>query len=125
MTEELSFSALQFIGESISVNFLDSSQITKKPAIPSSFVWRGKEYFIEKLISQWQDFSRKGRYSRNMSDFHKERAEIKGSFGVGRFYFRVITQNGRIFDLYYDRSVKDSSHKSGSWALFQELINGN
>jgi hypothetical protein len=37
------------------------------------------------------------------------------------FYFRVQTEDGRVFDLYYDRAPKGSDHRKGKWFLFQEL----
>lgn len=65
---------------------------------------------------------RKGKYSRNMKDAHLERANVKGSLGVGRFYFRVRTTDLRVFDLYYDRSIKNTFNTGGFWVLFQELF---
>jgi hypothetical protein len=56
-----------------------------------------------------------------MKDAHLERAAARGSLGVGRFYFRVRTDNSRIFDIYYDRTIKNSIETGGFWVLFQEL----
>ena len=95
---------------------------TKKPDCPDNFSWQGKTFRITELISEWQDFTRKGKYSRNMKDAHLERANIKGSLGVGRFYFRVLTNEGRVFDIYYDRSIKNTFETDGFWVLFQELF---
>jgi hypothetical protein len=40
---------------------------------------------------------------------------------VGRHYFRVETEEGRVFDIYYDRAPRDTVDTGGSWHLLQEL----
>lgn len=111
-----------YIGETISVGFNKQPTYSKKPECPDSFTWRGKVFLVTGLLSGWQDFTRKGKYSRNMKDAHLERANVKGSLGVGRFYFRVRTTDLRVFDLYYDRSIKNTFNTGGFWVLFQELF---
>jgi hypothetical protein len=111
-----------YIGEMISVEFDEPLLFTKKPDCPSDFSWQGKSFRITEILSEWQDFSRKGKYSRNMKDAHLERAKVKGSLGVGRFYFRVRTDENCVFEIYYDRSIKNTFETSGFWVLFQELI---
>jgi hypothetical protein len=59
--------------------------------------------------------------ARNMTPEHAATAERRGSWGVGRFYFRVKTEAGNIFDLYYDRSPKNVDDRKGGWYLFREL----
>ncbi|MBU0512725.1 MAG: hypothetical protein KKD28_12710 [Chloroflexi bacterium] len=49
------------------------------------------------------------------------KAARRGSVGVGRFYFRVKVEDGRVFDLYYDRAVKSLDQRKGMWTLDQEL----
>jgi hypothetical protein len=48
-------------------------------------------------------------------------AKKRGSWGVGRFYFRVQVQEGRVFDLYYDRAPDDASDRLGHWFLLREM----
>jgi hypothetical protein len=74
---------------------------------------------VEKM-AEWQDFSRRGRMARNMRPAHAEVAAGRGSLGVGRFYFRVRTTPGRVFDLYYDRAIKDVDDRLGHWFLYRE-----
>ncbi|NOH11782.1 MAG: hypothetical protein HND51_09065 [Chloroflexi bacterium] len=57
-----------------------------------------------------------------MKPANLRKAARRGSWGVGRFYFRVQTDNGQIFELYYDRAPKDIDNRKGNWILFQELI---
>jgi hypothetical protein len=59
--------------------------------------------------------------ARNMRPEHAAKAAAHGSWGVGQFYFRVRTQQGRIFDLYYDRAPKDVDRRKGAWFLDKEL----
>jgi len=49
----------------------------------------------------------------------------RGSWGVGRFYFRVLTEQDRIFELYYDRAPKDVDDRDGSWFLDREMQKTN
>ncbi len=111
-----------FIGEPITAGFDKPAPFIKKPFCPDSILWRGKALAIIELVSEWHDLARKERYSRNMSDAHLELASAKGSLGVGRFYFRVRTADRRIFDIYYDRAVRNVFDAGGCWVLFQELI---
>jgi len=59
--------------------------------------------------------------SRNMRPEHAATAERRGSWGVGQDYYRVRTEDGRIFDLYYDRAPKDAGRRKGAWFLEKEL----
>ena len=63
--------------------------------------------------------------ARNMRPDHALAAARRGSWGVGRDYFRVRTGvtagDGRIFDIYYDRSPKTASERKGMWFLFREM----
>jgi hypothetical protein len=75
---------------------------------------------VEKL-SEWHDFTRRGRMARNMRPAHAAAAAERGSLGVGRFYFRVRTNTSQIFDLYYDRAIKDVDDRLGHWFLYREI----
>jgi hypothetical protein len=57
----------------------------------------------------------------NMRPSHAARAAGRGSWGVGRHYFRVRASTGQIFDLYYDRAPKSVDERKGAWVLFQEM----
>ena len=46
--------------------------------------------------------------------------KLQGSWGQGRVYYRIRTDNGRLFDLYYDRAPK-GQRRAGSWILWREL----
>jgi hypothetical protein len=114
-----------FIDEEIKVFFNHPPLHAKLPPCPDAFEWMGEEFMVESLLSEWKDFERKGRLARNMSDAHLGRALVIGSRGSGRFFFRVRTSSRRIFDLYYDRSVKDAVDQSGRWVLYREFKIGD
>jgi hypothetical protein len=111
----------RFIGEAIEVTFDRSPLYKKRPPCPGGFVWKNEAYRVTEVLSEWQDFSRKGRMAHNMRPEHKEAALRKGSWGVGRTYFRVSVEAGRFFDLYYDRAPSGGVGREGGWFLYREL----
>ena len=112
---------IRFINEVIDVAFSKTPLLEKKPGLPSAFTWRGERYVIQELLSEWHDYQRRGRMARNMSTEHSSRSERRGSWGVGQDYYRVMTENGRIFEIYYDRAPIDADRRKGGWFLFREL----
>ena len=113
---------LQFIGQEIQVAFNKPPALEKKPPAPDQFQWEGETYLVESVLSEWQDFQRRGRMARNMRPENAAKARRRGSWGVGRFYFRLLTSSGRIFDLYYDRTPKNADDRLGAWFLYRELV---
>ena len=112
---------IHFISEEIEVLFERPPVLEKKPGCPDGFIWRGETYHVDELISEWQDFSRRGDKARNMQPHNLRKAARRGSLGVGRFYFQVRVQGGRIFEIYYDRAWKSVDDRKGGWTLFREL----
>jgi hypothetical protein len=113
----------KFIGEEIDVVFNTPPLFTKKPECPDELVWRNQKYRIVKILMAWQDISRRGSREKNMSPEHAERASLKGSWGVGRYHFRIETSKGEIFEIYYDRAPEKSADRSGHWFLLSRYIN--
>jgi hypothetical protein len=112
---------IQFINEVVRVSFEHPPLLEKKPPAPEFFIWRHRSFTIAEVLSEWVDFGRRGRMARNMQPQHAALAASRGSWGVGVFYFRVRTHEGRIFDIYYDRAPKDVDRRKGEWFLYQEL----
>jgi hypothetical protein len=112
---------IRFIDEPIVVDFDQLPTFEKRPPCPDGFVWRGQAYRVVELLSEWRDYQRRGRMANNMQPEHAKLAAERGSWGVGRFYFRVRTDAGSIFDLYYDRAPKGTANRKGAWFLFREL----
>jgi hypothetical protein len=112
---------LRFIGEPIEVVFDEPPVWSKSPGCPDGFVWSEETYRVAELLGEWCDFTRRGKMARNMREAHLAVAASRGSRGVGRFTFRVRTEDGRIFELYYDRAPKSVDDRRGSWTLYQEM----
>jgi hypothetical protein len=112
---------LRFIEEPIQVLFDQPPAIEKKPPCPNGFIWREVTFHIVEMLAEWHDYDRRGRYARNMQPAHAATAARKGSWGVGQFYFRVRIEDGRVFDLYYDRAPKDVDTRKGAWFLYREM----
>ena len=111
---------MQFIGEPIEVHFEKPPALEKAPTAPSSFTWGKKTYTIVSILAEWKDFERRGRMGRNMRPHNLRKAQLRGSWGVGRYYFRVAVISGEIFDIYYDRAPLSTSQRKGSWHIFRK-----
>ena len=112
---------VRFIGESIDVEFDRPPALEKKPGCPDRFVWRAETYAITEKLSEWHDYRRRDRMAHNMRPEHAATASQRGSWGVGRDYYRVRTSAGRVFDLYYDRAPRNIRERKGSWFLYREM----
>lgn len=110
-----------FISEPVQVQFDEAPALEKKPSCPDRFVWRDRTYTVLAVLSEWHDYGRRGKMAHNMRPSHAARAAGRGSWGVGRHYFRVRASTGQIFDLYYDRAPKSVDERKGAWVLFQEM----
>ncbi len=111
----------KFIDEEIEVGYVKEPLLVRVPSCPDRFIWRGVEFTVKRLISQWNDLARRGNQAKNMRSAHLTRAEKLGSWGSGRFFFCVETTAGRVFALYYDRAPRRGGGGSGSWVLLYEL----
>lgn len=112
---------LRFISESIQVQFNQPPVLEKKPGCPDRFAWRGDMYQITEILSEWHDYERRGRMQHNMRPDHAVAAARRGSWGVGRDYYRVCTDTGQVFDIYYDRAPKTAVDRKGGWFLYREM----
>ena len=107
----------QFIDEPIEVRFDEEPVYEKRPPCPQAFIWRDEVFRIAEILNEEQDFTRRGKYSRNMIPSHAQSATKVGSWGVGRYNFSVIVEGGRIFDIYFDRAPKDAGDRKGHWFI--------
>jgi uncharacterized protein DUF6504 len=113
--------ASHFLDEPIEVLFDSPPAYEKSPPCPDRFVWSGKKYRVVERISEWTDFERRDRSARNMRPSHAEAATGRGSLNVGRFFFRVRVDTGQVFDLYYDRAMKNVDERKGQWFIYREM----
>ncbi len=118
----MDFVPARFIDEPVTVYFDVLPAYIKRPHRPDAFDWRGRRYMVTEGLSEWHDFRRRGRFASNMRPEHAAAATERGSWGVGRFYFRVRTEEGRVFDLYYDRAPRNNTDRDGSWFVYREMV---
>ena len=114
-------SPIQYINEAIEPIFNTPPLLEKKPGCPDGFTWRGEEFRIITLHKEWHDYQRRGRMAQNMRPPHAATASMRGSWGVGQDYYRVDTDQGRLFDIYYDRAPNNVDKRKGNWFIYQEL----
>lgn len=112
----------QFIDEPIQVEFDTPPVREKSPSCPQRFTWRGQLFTISHVHEEWVDYARRGRMARNMAPAHLASAARTGSWGVGRFCFRVTVNTGQIFEIYYDRAPQDVDNRMGGWFLKGERL---
>jgi hypothetical protein len=112
---------MRFISEPVAVAFDEEPGLVKRPGCPDRFTWRGETFRVAEKLKEWHDYGRRGRMAHNMRPAHLEAAQRRGSWGVGRDYYRVRTAGGRVFDLYYDRAPGGAGDRSGAWYLYREL----
>lgn len=118
----MEFNPLHFLDQPIEVTFDSPPKLEKSPdAPPNGFVWEGKTYRVLELLASWNDFKRRGRMARTMQPQHAAVASTRGSLNVGRYYFRVKVDSGQIFDIYYDRAMKNVDDRKGQWFVYREL----
>jgi len=112
---------IRFISERVEPRFDGAPGLEKRPGCPGGFDWKGERFRIDDVLSEWHDYARRGRAAHNMRPSHAAAAERRGSWGVGRDYYRVVTESGRVFDLYYDRAPLSAADRKGAWFLLREL----
>ncbi len=112
---------IAFLDDEIEVFFEHAPLLSKHPHAPDGFAWRDQRFEVSEVLSEWVENERRGKAAKNMSEAHLRTAARRGSWGVGRFYFRVRTDQQRVFDLYYDRAPKGAADRAGHWVLWREL----
>jgi len=117
----MDFIPLHFLDQPIEVLFDTPPAREKAPDCPNGFIWEDKTYRVIELLSAWTDFKRRGRMAQNMRPEHAVVAATRGSLNVGRYYFRVKVDTNQIFDIYYDRAMKNVDDRKGQWFVYREL----
>ena len=115
------YQPLHFLDLPIEAVFNTPPTREKTPECPNGFIWEDKTYRVVEMLSSWSDFKRRGKMARNMRPAHAEVASSRGSLNVGRFYFRLKVDTGQIFDIYYDRAMKNVDERKGQWFIYREL----
>lgn len=112
---------IHFYDEPIQPIFDTPPELEKSPDCPNGFIWSDVTYRVSEMLSAWSDFARRGKMAKNMRPAHAAVASNRGSLNVGRFYFRVRVETGQIFDIYYDRAMKNIDQRKGQWFIYREL----
>ena len=115
------YQAIHFYDNPIEPIFDTSPAREKSPDCPNGFIWDEKTYRVVEMLSSWSDFTRRGKMARNMRPAHAAVAAGRGSLNVGRFYFRVLTDTSQVFDIYYDRAMKNIDDRKGQWFIYREM----
>ena len=118
----MAYTPIRFINNKIEVRYNSPPLLEKKPGCPDGFLWQEFQHNIFEVISEWHDYDRKGRMSKNLQPANAKKTSKRGSWGVGQDYYRVKTEENRIFDIYYDRAPKSVNHRKGAWYLYRELV---
>ena len=113
---------MRFIGEQITVEYDDPPLFPKKPSCPQRFMHGEAQLEIIEVVQEWRNYERRGRMRFNMRPANLKKAAKRGSWGVGRFFFRVRVGDGRLFDIYYDRAPAGQEQRHGSWHLYREIL---
>jgi hypothetical protein len=120
-TKPMEYTPIHFLDQPIEAIFDTPPTYEKSPDPPNGFTWEGKTYRVTELLSSWNDFKRRGRMAQNMRPAHAAVAAGRGSLNVGRFYFRLRVDTGQVFDIYYDRAMKNIDERKGQWFVYREL----
>lgn len=115
------FIPIHFYDETIEIRFDTPPAREKVPHCPNGFTWNKTIHRVIAVLSEWVDFSRRGKMANNMRPAHAAAAAARGSLNVGRYYFRVQVDDGRIFDIYYDRAIKNVDARKGQWFVYREM----
>ncbi len=94
---------IQMLADKITVEFDEEPMYIRKPPCPQRFTWRKQLFHIEYMVSEWRTDGR---------------VKSKLRFiGVARIHFKVKTDCGRLFEIYFD-----PRSRPGQWILSAEII---
>ena len=96
-------------------------RLRKVPIVQMDLSGKTKPIVLLKCSPHGATSRARGKMARNMRPAHAVVASGRGSLNVGRFYFRVKVDTGQIFDIYYDRAMKNVDDRKGQWFIYREL----
>ena len=112
---------MEFIGREIIVTLPSGFSLEKKPPAPHAFQWQDKSHRVTEMLANWHRYGKPEiRTQGGRPPYFVRSGRTQGSWGQGRVYFRVRTEEGRLFDIYYDRAPK-GQRRAGAWFLWREL----
>jgi len=116
----------RFIGVPVEVIHDRPPALEKRPGPPDGFVWEGRTYRVVAVLQEWHDYRLRGKtqafYVKERGSYRAKAMERRGTWGVGRDYYRVRTAEGEVFDLYYDRAPQGPGERKGAWFLWRQIL---
>ncbi|MFN2137362.1 MAG: DUF6504 family protein [Candidatus Promineifilaceae bacterium] len=112
---------MSFLLDPITVEWDTPPLLEKKPRCPDRFTWHERSFEIIEVLGEWRDYRRRGRMAYNMRPEHARRALLRGSRGVGRYYFRVCVRGGHVYELYFDRAAAGKESSAQGWFISRDL----
>ena len=94
----------RFFGQQISVERDDDTRE------PLAFSFREEFHRVERIMTSWQDY-----------DFPSDGRKHRWWQRHHRNYYRILTTEGRHFEIYYDRGVSMDNPKYMRWYVTREL----
>lgn len=97
----------QFISEPIEPvdsSFDTAGMARGEPGLPRRFVWRGKEYTVKNILSQW-----------------KESGPCKHGSGeryLRKHWFKILTEDETEMTLYFERQGRQKGSSPKRWWLY-------
>ncbi|RJQ07061.1 MAG: hypothetical protein C4551_07320 [Bacillota bacterium] len=115
-----------FVGEEIEPVFEEAPALEKKTGAPSGFRLREREYKIQRVVKEWHEYNQSrpgGGWDAGRPPYAMRGVRNRGSWGQGKDFYRVLLDDGRLVDIYYDRRPKSGGDKGrkGRWVLFREI----
>jgi len=90
--------------EPVAGSFNAESMATGEPGLPMEFVWRGRTVKVATVIKIWRET---GPCSHGSPEQY-----------VRRHWYEVLTTEGEVMKLYFDRQPRRGQPKSHRWWLF-------
>ncbi len=116
----------RFIGAPVEVIHDRPPALEKRPGPPDGFIWEGRTYRVVAVLQEWHDYRLRGKtqafYVKERGSYRAKAMERRGTWGVGRDYYRVRTAEGEVFDLYYDRAPQGPGERKGAWFLWRQIL---
>lgn len=123
MSDEL---PARFIGAPIEATYDQAPPLEKRPGPPDGFAWEGRTYRVTALLREWHDYRLRGKgeafYVKERGSYRAKAVQRRGTWGVGRDYYRVRTDTGEVFDIYYDRAPQGPGRGKGAWFLLRQIV---
>ncbi len=105
----------RFVGCQVAVCLPPGHYPRRDPPAPLSFTLQGQVFDVLEVLQEWWDYTNLSPAQRTYRPSYHRSSARRGSFGLGRHYFRVRTSCG-VFLIYYDRRPTPSS-RGGSWVV--------